>query len=156
MKKFDEWLNESEESLAFPSFIPKMEKEGECKALPLQYVFFFEDEEINDALQVTYNTGTEKFSVDVKGAYFRGEEFNCDNYLTALNYVKLYMISQEYGDAQIVDELKWVITKKPLKFSQLADAFYDRIVKSKMEISQEAMKALGITDNVKNSNRYGI
>lgn len=151
--------NEQEDSLAFPSFFSQMEKEGKCKALPLKYVLMFEDEEINKNLQVIYSTSKQEFSVNFKGQFFKGRTLECKSYREMLNTVKLRMISEKFSNPEIFEEL-WYIVQNPLyadkKFEELADKFWDRIVKTEIEFSEEELAALNITKTVKAGHKYNI
>lgn len=141
-----------------PSEVIRFETLSDSKALPAKYAMFFKDEEIRNSVQVVYYTGEDKFVVTVKGEYFTGETWKTPHAQSAYNFVKLYMISKKHRNRHIVDELKWVLTKEEAvkPWSQLRDSFLDRILKTKMEISTEALEDLGITKNMMVAKKFGI
>ncbi len=164
MHSFKSWLQKAEikksvneNEIAFPPFFKEMEKEGDCKALPLQYIIFFNDENIREAVQVRFSVGEEKFTVTQNGTYFKGKTVEFSKYRPMLNYVKLYMISLEFKNSLIADELYWIVNKyEDTPFEKLKDQFLERIQKSEMKLSPEEFSALGISKNDLAARRFGL
>jgi hypothetical protein len=156
MITYYEYLNESK--FATPDAVEKFETEGKCKALPVKYVMMFDDKEINDVLEVMYYNTDDRFVVTTKGEFFSGESWKTPSYMSALNYIKLFMISKEFRNYHIVDELKWVLTKDDANksWNELIDKFLKRIEQTRMDLKPEEFEALGITKNTLVANKYGI
>jgi len=153
IRNYKDFHNEPE-NLAYPNWMKDLEKVGKLKMLPLKYVLMFDDDEINENFRVYYSTNSEKFQIIVNGTFFNGKTVTVDSYHEMLSYIKLYMISLKTGDAEIVDELRYVIDSTP--FEKMAEKFYDRILKSEMKISDEALELLGITKTIRNAKKFGI